>query len=78
MYALDRQCQPVYVLVMEKGRKIFARISEALHSDLKQIAAERVFEGKLSRVVRLALEEFRDRRHRPRKSPVRDDRDQSL
>lgn len=43
---------------------ITARISEGLYNDLRKIAAEPVFEKKLSRVIRMALEEFRDRRRR--------------
>lgn len=37
----------------------------ALYDDLVKIAAERRFEGVMSRLVRAALFEFRDR-HRPR------------
>ena len=50
---------------MPKRYTAQAQIDEALHSFLEEVAMEREFEGVQSRVVRRALEEFRDRRLRP-------------
>lgn len=64
MYTIDTLLSTAYSLPMTKDNVVTTRVDDPLYAFLKEVAkAERFADGKISVVIRVALEEFRDRRH---------------